>query len=510
MFTRIHSIYLAAELKAKISILALVLTLLLALVAVAFGSPSLVVGVVMAVLVTVITFLRPTWSLGFLATYLPFEPFVLKWLPDELYVYAKYGSELLIYLLVAVIIWRLLSGEINLKRTPADIPFILLVFALLAATVINFLPITTAVLGARQILRFILLFFVTVYLAPSKDWIRKILMILAAVLLIQIILGAAQAVFGAPVDTFLLPSERRSLGDIQLTTGTTQFWDSGQRVFGTLGRYDQLGTFMAFVMLMIIAALYERIESLGSRLWLWALLFLSLPILALTYSRASWFGFLLGLLFIGMWVKRDKRVMAAAILLPSLLLVYLGVTGLVVRNLVDVPSQSLAERFFEAFSRERWEGEYFGLGRLYWMVQTAVVVVPASPIFGHGPGTYGGGAAAALGNTEVYDDLSLPFGVYGSEGYIDNNWFSLWGEVGSLGLIIYLWLFLGLLFACLHVYKSSQDKETKALALGVCAAMLALAFNAGLGTYLEVRTIAPYIWLLAGAVVVLGQRERVL
>ncbi len=37
--------------------------------------------------------------------------------------------------------------------------------------------------------------------------------------------------------------------------------------------------------------------------------------------------------------------------------------------------------------------------------------MPASPIFGHGPGTYGGGAAAVLGNSKVYDELGLPFGV---------------------------------------------------------------------------------------------------
>ncbi len=209
-------------------------------------------------------------------------------------------------------------------------------------------------------------------------------------------------------------------------------------------------------------------------------------------------------------MKRDRRVITAAVVIPLLLLAYIGVTGLVVRELVDVSDQSITERFFEAFSYERWVGEYHGLGRLYWIVQTVTEVVPASPIFGHGPGMYGGGGVAALGNTSVYDELGLPFGVYGTEGYIDNNWLSLWGETGTLGLGMYLWLYVVLFMTCLHVYHSSKDAETRTMALGMSAAMLAIALNAFLATFLEVRTLAPYLWIGTAVVVTLGKREKTL
>lgn len=510
MLSNLHSIYYESEMRAKWSLGALFLLLGVALLGVVFVSPGLVIAVVGAATAAIFTFFRPTWTLAFLLAYLPFEPFLLKWVPDELYVYARYGSELLIYLLVIVTVWKLLTGEIQLRRTPIDIPFALLLVAIAASVAINFLPIMPAVLGIRQIIRFMLLFYVTVYLAPTKKWARIVLMLLGAVLLAQVFLGAAQAVIGERLDTFLLPGERRTIGDIQLTAGTVQFWDPGQRVFGTLGRYDQLGTFMAFVMLILVAAIYERVAPERDRAWIWLLLLASLPVLALTYSRSAWFGFVLGFLFIGAFMKRDKRVISAVVIIPSLLLLYIALTGLVVRELVDVSDQSITNRFFEAFSYERWVGEYHGLGRLYWIVQTLTEVVPASPIFGHGPGMYGGGTAAALGNTQVYDELSLPFGVYGTDGYIDNNWFSLWGELGTLGLATYLWLYIALFLACLHVYRSSEDKETRALALGVCATMLAVALNAFLATFLEVRTLAPYLWTMAGVVIALGQREKVL
>ena len=123
---------------------------------------------------------------------------------------------------------------------------------------------------------------------------------------------------------------------------------------------------------------------------------------------------------------------------------------------------------------------------------------------------YGGGAVSALGNTDVYDNLGLPFGVYGTEGYIDNNWFSLWGETGTIGLAVYLWMFIALFLLCVRVWRRSKHAFTRALALGVAAAMLAVALNAFLATFLEVRTLASYLWVFGGIVVVMGQREELL
>lgn len=480
------------------------------LLGIVFLSPMLVVGIVAALVIVFLTFVRPTWVFAGLLWYLPLEPFVLKWVPDELYVYAKYGSELVIYLLCAAVLWRLLTGTLRFRRTPLDAPFIVLLVALAASVVINLVAPVSAVLGVRQIVRFILLFFVTTALAPSARWIRVVLTGLAGVVVLQLALGYGQVLIGQSLDTFLLPSERHTLGQIQLTEGTTQFWDPGQRVFGTLGRYDQLGTFLALCLLVAVALLYERVVKGKYQRYLALGILVALPVLVLTYSRSAWFGFVLGFLVIALWLKRDRRVLAVAVITPLLLAGYLAASGLVVHQLIDSSNQSVAERFFEAFSIARFQGEYDGLGRTYWIVQTLITVVPSAPVFGHGPATYGGGAVAALGNGTVYDNLGLPFGVYGSAGYIDNNWFSLWGETGTFGLGAYLWLYIALFVAAVRVYRQTKNPETRALALGLCGVMVAVALNAFLATFLEVRTLAVYLWVLGGLVVSLGEREKIL
>lgn len=510
MIPDLQSVYRMSEEQTRLAFFGLGVLVVLAMLGIVFLSPTMVVGIVLALVTIFFAFAQPTWVLAGLMFYLPFEPFVLKWLPDELYIYVKYGSELLVYLLGAAVMWRIFTGNIRWKRTPIDGPFVFLLVMLAASVLVNFIGPFQAVLGIRQIIRFILLFFVTVALAPTRRWIRGVFLGLAAIIVFQCVLGYGQAVIGEPLDAFLLPSARRTLGEIQLTSGTVQFWDPGQRVFGTLGRYDQLGTFLAFFLIIAVALIYQRALPEKYGRWLGLGMLVALPVLAMTYSRSAWFGFLLGFLFIALLVKRDRRVLIASIVVPSLLTVYLAVSGLAVNRLIDSPSMSFAERFFEVFSVERFRGEYFGLGRVYWIVQTLTTVVPSAPLFGHGPATYGGGAVAALGATAVYDELGLPFGVYGTEGYIDNNWFSLWGESGTLGLAAYLWMYVMLFLTCVRVYRKSQDPETKALALGAAGAMLAVALNASLATFLEARTLAVYLWVTTGVVVSLGVRERVI
>ena len=464
----------------------------------------------------ILTFFRPLTTLALLALYLPFESVLLKLAPDDVYVYARFFSEGLIYVLAAVVIWRALTGSIRLRSTQADLPFILFLVILLASVAINAVSPTVAILGTRQIIRFILVFFIAVQLKPTRDYVRNLTLALFAVVGLESVLGIVQSLAGGSLDALLLPSDAHTLGEVTLTGGVDEFWEPGSRVFATLGRYDRLGNFLYFFLALAVGFAYEFLggtkvpgksssQPLQWRSELVALFVVAIPTLVLTYSRASWFAFLLAFLFIAVWIKRDRRVMFAVASVIIAVVAYVGVTGLNVRYITEAPGQTLVERFYETFSYARWRGEYFGLGRVYWMVQTPLTVVAASPLFGFGPGQFGGGAVVALDNTKVYEQLGLPFGVFGTEGIIDNSWFSLWGETGTLGMVFFLWMYVGLIVYCVRVYRRSTDPFTRALSIGVAAAMLGVAMNAFLSTVFEIRTLAFYVWMYAGFVVVLGE-----
>lgn len=480
---------------------------LLFCLSVVFISPWKVLAFFLCMGLLAVVYARPGWMLAFLAVYIPFEPFLLKFVPDDLYIFAKYFSEALIYLLLAsVLIRRYLSQE-KRPTTPLDLPFALLVLVGIASAVANAVPPTIAVLGLRQIIRFMLLFFAAAALSPSRGYMRKMTMLMLGVVVFESGLGVLQAVTNGALDAFLLPSQQHVYDTLQLTGGTVQFWAPGQRVFATLGRYDQLGTFLCFFLLLLAGWTYEAAKGKWRR-YAVATAFIALGALVLTYSRASWFGFLLGFLYIAVRVKKDKRVAAVVLASVAVIAAYTLYTGVVVKYLIDTPEQTPLARLLEAFSYERWRGEYFGYGRVYWLLNVPLKVVPASPIFGFGPGTFGGGAAAVLGNSKAYDELGVPFGVAGTNGFIDNNWFSLWGEIGTLGLALYAWMFVILFRTAAAVFKGSKDPFSRGMALGYLGATLAFAMQAMLGTYLEVRTISLYFWLYGAFVVTTAEREK--
>jgi len=252
--------------------------------------------------------------------------------------------------------------------------------------------------------------------------------------------------------------------------------------------------------------IYTGFAKTSARWTKWLMVFASIALI-LTFSRASWFAFLFGFLFIAVWIKKDQRVLSVLAAAVFVAVAYLGISGMNVKNITEIPGQTLVERFYESFSVARWKSEYYGLGRVYWAIQTPLVVIPRVPLFGAGPGQYGGGAAAALHNTRVYDKFGLPFGVYGTEGFIDNNWFSLWGEVGTLGLAFLIWMFLILFKKARSIFEISKDTFVKSIAIGFAACIIAVTFNAFTSTLLEIRTVAFYFWLYAGFVIVLGEQE---
>ncbi|MBI4592287.1 hypothetical protein HY733_02455 [Candidatus Uhrbacteria bacterium] len=501
----LRTVYKRAEEHTALATAGLFLLLGLLIVLQSIFSPALVIAGVLGGCLVILTFLRPHFALGFLAVYLPFESLILKFIPDEVYVFARYGSELLIYLIALVVLVGILSGKKRYRQTPFDLPFVLFVVVLLCSALVNLVSPTVALLGLRQILRFMIVFFLVVQVAPSKIFIKNLTWIMFGIVVFQCLLGIMQAIIGEPLDQFLLPSEARTYGTLTLTSGVEQFWDPGSRIFATLGRYDRFGNFLYLFLLIATAILFTK-KLYQKYPWVMWLFVVGVPALVLTYSRSSWFAFLLGFLFIGLVMKHDRRVLAGFGALVVFLMLVLAGSGLNVSLITESPGQTLSERFFETFSLARWRGEYYGLGRVFWFIHTPTDVVAASPILGFGPGQYGGGAVAALHNTKVYEELGLPFGVFGTEGAIDNNWFSLWGEVGTLGMVFYLWFYGGLFVYALNIARTHKDPFVQMLALAVGAMLIGVAFNAFTSSLLEIRTSAFYLWLYAGFLYVLANR----
>lgn len=479
-------------------------------VAVQFVSGIQVVGFVFLLGVAIISLISFPTGLISLIVFLPFEPFLLQSIPTEFILFFRLVPETIIGSLFIKGFWERYGAQSFNSETedsilqPIDNPikYILPLFTTLAliSIVVNRVGLLPAAVGMRQLLRFILLYLAVLFYGLNRKQIIIVIGLVAIIAGFESIVGVTQALIGAPMDTFLSTGREVFLGNVRISQDIYQVRGEGRRVFATMGRYDHLGTFLALISTTALGFIYQakhKYKRIASYL-----LLLTIPVLVLTYSRASWFGFVLGLVVASVLIKKDKKVLMVLLVLIASIVGYTAYKEIRVRRLIDEPRITPMQRLLEAFSERRWRSEYQDKGRMFFIVETPRALFPSHIFLGVGPGQYGGGAATLLHNTTAYDELGLPFGIWSVEGQVDSNWTSMLGETGVLGIAAYVGMFISFLFFARRVLKDPESSDlSKSLSLGFIAATLSYTFQGFLGTHFEVRTLAPFYWLLAAIAV---------
>ncbi len=443
------------------------------------------------------------WLLYFLIVFLPLETIVFRYFPTY-YAAVKYLPEALLYLLFLFIWFKYIAAR---GRWWPVGPFNIWIAAFLAVSLISlglnhYSPVVW-LLGLRQLCRFALVFFLVLMAGYKKEIKRNILILGAVMMALEALLGIAQFFFGGALDKYLFFNEGVSLSSRARLVEIEQFWPAGSRAFATMGRYDRLGSFLALGLTAIFPWVYI-LKNQRQRIFYWTIFVFMAGGLLLTHSRASWLAALAGLAVMGLLIMKDKKIKKILIISAALLVVYLVVFALArggVGHITDRPDQPLAGRVLEIVNWRAWRESYEGFGRVFFIVNTPLAVVSHAPLFGVGLGNYGGGVAAALANTRVYDRLRLPFGIQNTYGQIDNNWMSVWGESGTLGLLCWLMIFFFLFRTAVHQSGKAAAAGDRALARGLAGCAATVAVLGFFGPYFEFRALMFYFWLYAGIVV---------
>lgn len=444
-----------------------------------------------------------------LLIWFPLETLILRYAPVDYYALLKYLPEVVLYGMVGISWYRYnkRTGH-TFPHTPINKWFGLFLLIAIISLIINWYSPLTWALGIRQLLRFALISAIIFLEEYNQETLKHFVYIAGGMILLEAFFGIVQFAMGGRLDHYLFFSESITVGGAQLE-GLQQFWAPGQRVFATLGRYDRLGSLLAIGIVMLVPWLYE-IKDKVQRFWIEIAATMIVVALVLTYSRASWIAAVVGVVVVAIGLYHDKRIIKYGGILAAIFILYFGaiiVTENYGGGVLDKSKQSLTERTVEAVSWYSWQLNYEGYGRLFFIINTPYRLVRDHVFFGVGAGNYGGGVAAALGNKKAYDLAGLPFGIQNTYGQIDNNWMSIWGEAGTLGLIVWIMIFV-------TVYKTSsmlsQRFDTawkRNLARGLCGVTVAIAILGFFGPYFEFRTLMVYYWLLV-AIVLQHHRER--
>lgn len=254
-----------------------------------------------------------------LALYLPFEVFILKWLPvgDTTYLVLRELPDLIILSMAGLLLVKWLLAERSIPIAGGGIDVYLALFVFWAFVTILMNPgadIFTGILNIKAILRYVLLLYILLMLDPTPEQIDGFLNWLGIVIFVQAIIGILQF-FGGDSVTELLAARHVSeaIGGVRkIFTGGRE----GNDLMGTMGDTISFGYFM---MLGLILQLSVR-PSLS--LLRAGAVFVFLVLTFLSGSKAI---FLTSLMIIyGFLVSRmglKKVLMGTLLLLPILLFI---------------------------------------------------------------------------------------------------------------------------------------------------------------------------------------------
>lgn len=92
----------------------------------------------------------------FLAFFIPFEEFVLKFMPvsDEIYSLLRYGSEILLLMTLVALIIKKIAERKHFIKSVVDIPVLIFVCSAFLSGLLNQIPILEIALFLRIVLRY--------------------------------------------------------------------------------------------------------------------------------------------------------------------------------------------------------------------------------------------------------------------------------------------------------------------------------------------------------------------
>lgn len=189
-----------------------------------------------------------------------------------------------------------------------------------------------------------------------------------------------------------------------------------------------------------------------------------------TFSRGAWIACLVMVCVLGALASRKRSIalVAVAAFCVAVAVAPRDATG------------RAAELIDPAYYRQ--SAKY---GRLSF-VRKAVVSVRANPIFGVGPGMYGGGVA-------------LRHGVSGAD-WVDNHYLKVAAESGLPGLAAFLWLVVALGRRADRVRRCATGND-RAIGLGVLGATVALALQSATVSVSEALYVGTTFAALIGVLV---------
>lgn len=383
-------------------------------------------------------------------------------------------------------LWALgvLARREKLVRTPLDLSILL--FVLLGA--LNVLRAPTLLRGAlafKIFFTYVPIYFLVVQCPPSRKQLRVVLWALLVVGALAAIYGLTQYTEGPQ------PAARFDPEAAYAPTVALSNWRRGQvRAFSTFGHASVFALFLAMCL-----ALGLGLERTASRWGKVALGVILLPLAAAvptTLTRTGWIGVLLAMLTLFL-LSASGSTRVRLLLAMALLVLMFRLAGPVVKSTLSWTG-SAEDTSFQTRP-----------GLLYWAARMTFIERPE----GCGMGVLSDAAALASRVTKAYQPPNTCFW----RGYplqsADTVVFSIGVQMGALGVLLYLWIFVLIWKHGLSIYRGLGDPFLKGVAAGILGYLAAMTFsNFFAGSPSAYPMVDFYFWLFVGVLMSLKRIEE--
>lgn len=444
--------------------------------------------------------------MAILAAYLPFEEFVLKWVPLSLYTPLRFLGEITILLLVSVYLVDRVIIKHKWTKTPIDLSVISLVIVIILSTFFNHIPVLGAALGVKNLLRYIALYYLVILIEPSEEQIIQLMRVLFILAVVQSAIAVGQSVIGKPAYDFFTPRDVVVGGQVIRSSDVEKLAFGSYRtmVFGTMGRYNFLGNYLAMWLGFAGTVLIFKHHPLKIHIGQVVLL---ITAFLLSYSRMSWLGLVGGMILLFLVSRKNKHL---AYLMIGFIVIFTITGWLIVRDsldtyAIDAGQGSPLARYVDLFSSEYLE-ILFTSGRGYSYFSIVPAVLRIHPFLGLGPGVVASDVLSLVSFSSSLSQLNLS-NTYALRYLGDAGFAAIIAQLGLLGLVSVLLIFAQLFRTGLRFTKLAKA-EWRSIAFGyvACVAMMVI-FNLA-AFALIYRVPGYYFWMFSAFVVLQNKRSR--
>lgn len=442
------------------------------------------------------------WVVVGLALYIPMEDFLLKWLPvsDVAYSVARQASEAVIYgLLLAVVAGRLSEGRF-LRKTPADVPLAVFLGLALTSLVVNDGDLLTGAVTVRTLLRYVALFYAVVNLPVSDRQVRVLVSLIVATGLAQCGLGVWQFLQGGPGQVWLPRATALEVGGVERNFSILEGGVELGAVIGTFGHSVSMALYLMVCAAIVVSLIFNG-GGPGRRLAPPPALFVVLAVvvggLLLTYSRSTFLCVLAGCALVAYWRRRRRGLLkpllvvsGAALVLAVILSVSDEVGAVRVKETRVNPLQNIRM----ATNPEVLQGG-FANTRVWMIREVGGTVLSSVSAVGYSPDP----ETARRGLVRESEGALKRLLTF--EPIEDVFWVAMLSYYGLLGVGAFAWLLARLYRASRELMDWERDFWTRTVATSTAVLIVMLVPLTFMVRTFEFRSLAFYLWLLAGLTV---------